>query len=369
MKSVKKHNPFKGAHFNLDFPLLISLMLLSAIGVLILYSASGGSNSVIIKQGVRLAIGFTVMILIAQTPVHWLRLSSWWLYWLALLMLVLVLLFGDIGKGAKRWLDLGVMRFQPSELMKLAMPMMMAAFFARRRLPPTFQEVVVALALLILPMFLIIRQPDLGTALLVGTAGAMTIFFAGMAWRTILMLFTLIGAAIPVFWNFFMHPYQRQRVLTLLDPGQDPLGSGYHIIQSKIALGSGGLYGKGWTHGSQSQLQFIPEKTTDFIFTVFGEEFGFWGVVVLFTLYLFIIARCLFIAFVANDTYARLLAASLGMLFFVYFFVNVGMVSGLLPVVGIPLPLVSYGGTSMVTIMAGFGMLMSISSEKRLMPK
>ncbi len=353
----------------MDFPLLIGLLLLSTIGMLVLYSASGSNEGVIIKQAIRLAIGFIVMILIAQTPVHWLRLASPWIYWLALFMLVLVMFYGDVGKGAKRWLDLGVMRFQPSELMKLAMPMMMAVFFARRRLPPTFQEVLVALVLLVLPMFLILKQPDLGTALLVGMAGAMTIFFAGMAWRTILMLFALTGAAIPLFWNFFMHPYQRQRVLTFLDPENDPLGSGYHIIQSKIALGSGGLFGKGWTHGTQSQLQFIPEKTTDFIFTVFGEEFGFWGVVVLFTIYLFIIFRSLFIAFIANDTYARLLAASLGMLFCVYFFVNVGMVSGILPVVGVPLPLVSYGGTSMVTIMAGFGMLMSISSEKRLMPK
>lgn len=353
----------------MDFPLLIGLLLLSGLGMLVLYSASGSNEGVIIKQAVRLAIGFIVMILIAQTPVRWLRLTSSWIYWLALFMLVLVMFYGDIGKGAKRWLDLGVMRFQPSELMKLAMPMMMAAFFARRRLPPTFQEVLVALVLLILPMFLILKQPDLGTALLVGMAGAMTIFFAGMAWRTILILFALIGAAIPLFWNFLMHPYQRQRVLTFLDPENDPLGSGYHIIQSKIALGSGGLFGKGWTHGTQSQLQFIPEKTTDFIFSVYGEEFGFWGIVALFTIYLFIIFRSMFIAFVANETYARLLAASLGMLFFVYFFVNVGMVSGILPVVGVPLPLVSYGGTSMVTIMAGFGMLMSISSEKRLMPK
>lgn len=364
-----KNNPFRGTHLNIDFPLLIALILLSAIGMFVLYSASGSNDSLIIRQSVRLLIGFVVLILIAQTPVRWLKQSSWILYWLALIMLLLVFFYGDTGKGAQRWLDLGFIRFQPSELMKLAMPMMMAAYFSSRRLPPTLQETFIAFVLLVVPMFLIVKQPDLGTALLVGTAGAMTLFFAGMSWRLILLMVVSIAALVPIFWKFVMHPYQKQRVLTLLDPESDPLGSGYHIIQSKIALGSGGLFGKGWLRGTQSQLQFIPERTTDFIFSVFGEEFGFWGVIALFVIYLFIIFRCLTIALFANDTYARLLAASFGMLFFVYFFVNIGMVSGILPVVGVPLPLISYGGTSMVTIMASFGIIMSISSEKRLMSK
>jgi rod shape determining protein RodA len=288
------------------------------------------------------------------------------MYGFGVLLLVLVLVAGEVGKGAQRWLDLGFFRFQPSEMMKLAMPMMLAWYFGDRPLPPTLGKLVVSGVLVIVPMGLVAKQPDLGTALLVASAGFFVIFLAGIRWR-ILLGFGVAGAAgVPVLWHF-MHDYQRQRVLTFLDPESDPLGSGYHIIQSKIAIGSGGLYGKGWLNGTQSQLDFLPERSTDFIFAVYGEEFGFLGVVLLLTLYLVVILRGLYIATNAQDAFCRLLAGSLSLTFFVYLLVNTGMVTGLLPVVGVPLPLISYGGTSMVTIMAGFGILMSINSHRRLL--
>ena len=354
--------------WHIDWVLLLGLLLLMGLGIIVLYSASGHDLAFVHRQLVRLGVGLLVMLLVAQINVHWLRLSSRSLYIIGVIMLTLVLLFGDVGKGAQRWLDLGLIRFQPSEIMKLAMPMMIAVYFADRRLPPTLSEIIMAAILVAIPMGLIIKQPDLGTALLVGAAGIVGIFFAGISWRILIGIAAGISAAGPLIWHF-MHDYQRRRVLTFLNPESDPLGAGYHIIQSKIAIGSGGLYGRGWLHGSQAQLQFLPERTTDFIFSVYGEEFGFLGVLVLFSIYLFIIIRGFMIAYHAQDTYARLLAASLTMTFFVYFFVNAGMVSGLLPVVGVPLPLVSYGGTSMVTLMAGFGMLMAIQTERRLVIK
>ena len=352
----------------LDPILLLGILLLGILGTIVLYSASGQELDIVYKQVVRIGVGLFVMTLIAQTPVHWFRETAWWLYFIALVMLVLVLIFGDIGKGAQRWLEVGPIRFQPSELMKLAMPMAIAAWFATRQLPPNTIESLIALVLVVVPMFLIVRQPDLGTALLVGSSGAIVIFFAGIGWRLLLVLLSTVAAGVPVLWHF-MHDYQRRRVMTFLNPENDPLGAGYHIIQSKIALGSGGIEGKGWLNGSQSSLQFIPERTTDFVFSVYAEEFGFIGVAILVLLYLAVVLRGFYLAYTAQDTFARLLGASLGMIFFVYFFVNVGMVSGLLPVVGVPLPLVSYGGTSMVTLMAAFGMLMAIGTEKRLMPK
>jgi len=354
--------------WHLDPYLLLGILALSGLGMVVLYSASGQEIGVVYKQLTRLLIGLIAMMVAAQIPTHWLRHSSWWLYLMAVLMLVLVLLIGDVGKGAQRWLDLGPIRFQPSELMKLAMPMCVAAWFASRSIPAKTIDAFFALLIVAVPMYLIVKQPDLGTALLVGVSGAAVIFFAGVSWRLLALLLGSAAAAGPILWAF-MHDYQKRRVMTFLNPENDPLGAGYHIIQSKIALGSGGVSGKGWLNGSQSNLQFIPERTTDFVFSVYAEEFGFIGVTILVSAYLLIVLRSFYLAFSAQDTYGRLLAASLGLIFFVYFFVNVGMVSGLLPVVGVPLPLVSYGGTSMVTLLLGFGMLMAIGTEKRLMPK
>jgi len=353
---------------HIDPILLTGLLLLMAAGLGILYSASDGSIELVQRQVIRLSIAFAVMFFVAQIPQHTLYLWAPWFFALGIVLLVLVLLAGDVGKGAQRWLNLYVIRFQPSEMMKLVTPLMLAWYLCEKPFPPKVTSLLISLGLVILPTMLIARQPDLGTALLVAAAGFFVVFFGGIRWRILFgSLFTML-AMIPVLWQF-MHDYQKQRVLTLFDPQSDPLGSGYHIIQSMIAIGSGGIYGKGWLNGTQSQLDFIPERTTDFIFAVFAEEFGIMGAIVLLSLYAFIIIRGLYIAANAQDSFGRLLAGSLSMTFFVYLFVNVGMVSGILPVVGVPLPLVSYGGTSMVTLMAGFGMLMSISTNRRLISR
>lgn len=348
-------------------PLLAGgIALLVGIGLVILYSAAGGSVDVLERQGARLAIAVVLMLVLARIPAEHLCRWSPWLFAGGFVLLVLVLLVGDVGKGAQRWLDLGVVRFQPSEIMKLAVPMMVAWYFADRTLPPRLRDLAVAGLIVAVPAALIAKQPDLGTALLVGGAGVTAIFLAGVRWRVLLALIMAGVAALPLLWNY-MHDYQRDRVLTMLDPERDPLGTGYHIIQSKIAVGSGGLYGKGWLNGTQSQLDFLPERMTDFIFAVFAEEFGFFGAAALLAIYAFIILRGLYIASRAQDTYSRLLAGTLSLTFFIYLFVNIGMVIGLLPVVGVPLPLVSYGGTSMVTLFAAFGMLMSIHSNRKLL--
>jgi rod shape determining protein RodA len=281
-------------------------------------------------------------------------------------LLILVLQTGEVGQGAQRWLDLGI-RFQPSEIMKLAVPMMAAWYLHDRQLPPRFLDIVIIGALIVLPTTLIAIQPDLGTSLLVATAGVLVIVLAGLSMRVMLLMGVASIPGAMVLWNF-MQDYQKQRVLTLLNPDSDPLGAGYNIIQSKIAIGSGGLFGKGWTNGSQAQLEFLPERDTDFIFAVMGEELGLLGVLSLLGLYVFIVGRALYIAIQARDTFSRLLAGSIGLTFFVYVFVNTAMVTGLVPVVGIPLPLVSFGGTSMVTLMAGFGILMSIHNHRKLLP-
>lgn len=353
---------------HIDPILLAGLLLLMAAGLGILYSASDGSMEIVQRQVVRLSIALLVMFFVAQIPQHQLYLWAPWFFALGIILLVLVLVVGDVGKGAQRWLDLYVIRFQPSEMMKLVTPLMLAWYLCEKHYPPKLSALLISLVLVILPTLLIARQPDLGTALLVAAAGFFVIFFGGLRWRILFGALFAMLALIPVLWQF-MHDYQKQRVLTLLDPESDPLGSGYHIIQSMIAIGSGGLYGKGWFNGTQSQLDFLPERTTDFIFAVFAEEFGLMGAIVLLSLYAFIIIRGLYIAANAKDSFGRLLAGSLSLTFFVYLFVNVGMVSGILPVVGVPLPLVSYGGTSMVTLMAGFGMLMSISTNRRLIAK
>ncbi|WP_457677035.1 rod shape-determining protein RodA [Thiolapillus sp.] len=356
------------ARIHLDLPLLTGLLLLSGYGLVILYSASGQDLHQVEKQALRLLIAFGAMFFLAQIPPQTLRRWSPWLYGIGVSLLVAVLVMGVMGKGAQRWLDLGFMRFQPSELVKLAAPMMLAWFLSSKPLPPNWKQILVSLVLLAVPVLLIAKQPDLGTAILVASSGLFVLFLAGISWRLIIGLGLLAAAAAPAVW-YLMHDYQRRRVLTFLNPESDPLGSGYHIIQSKIAIGSGGIYGKGWLNGTQSQLEFLPERHTDFIFAVLGEEFGFIGILFLLAIFLFIILRGLYMASQAQDSYSRLLAGALVLVFFVYLFVNMGMVSGILPVVGVPLPLVSYGGTSLVTLMAGFGMLMSIHTHRKLVPK
>lgn len=350
---------------HLDPVLLLGLLLVSGMGLIVLYSAGQQNLDLVLAQGLRLGLGFAILLALAQIPPHHFRWWSPWIYLVGILLLLAVMVAGEVSKGARRWLDLGVLRFQPSEIMKLAVPMMIAWFFANKPLPPKLLHLLGGASITAIPFALIVVQPDLGTALVVGCAGAFTLFLAGLSWVIMLGLAGVLGAVIPLFWTFGMHDYQRQRVLTFLDPESDPLGAGYHIIQSKIAIGSGGIYGKGWLNGTQSHLDFLPEGSTDFIFAAFAEEFGLIGGCLLLVLYFFIIARGLYIASRAPDTYTRLLAGAVTLIFFIYAFVNAGMVSGLLPVVGLPLPLFSYGGTSLVTIMAGFGMLMSIHAHRR----
>ena len=351
---------------HLDAPLLITLVVLSTMGLIVLFSAGGGDISLIERQMVRLGIAYTGMVVIAQFPPRVLLRLTPWLFVIGVLLLLAVLLTGEISGGAQRWLNLYFVRFQPSEMMKLAVPMMVAWYFADIRLPPNPWQLLTAAVLIAVPMLMIAKQPDLGTALLIASSGFFVVFLAGLQWRLLAFFSVLTTAAAPLIWHY-MHDYQRQRVITFLSPEQDPLGSGYHIIQSKIAIGSGGLFGKGWMNGTQSQLDFLPERSTDFIFAVLGEEFGFLGILVLFTLYSIIVVRGIMIAIQAQDTFTRLLAGSLSMTFFVYFIVNTGMVTGLLPVVGLPLPMISYGGTSIVTLMAGFGILMSIQTHRKLL--
>ena len=351
-------------HF--DAALLFGLLAISALGLFVLYSSAGGDQQLVTRQIVRLGIAFGGMVLVAQLRPQWLQRWTPWLYGLGLTLLIAVLVVGDVGKGAQRWLDLGFVRFQPSEMMKLAVPMMVAWYLSDKRLPPTYMRLLIAGTLIVTPVLLIAVQPDLGTSLLIASAGFFALFLAGLSWKLLGGLGLLATAGAPVLWHF-MHDYQRQRVITFLDPEQDPLGTGYHIIQSKIAIGSGGLFGKGWLNGTQAHLEFLPERSTDFIFAVLGEEFGLFGIGVMVVIYSFIIVRSLYIAAQAQDTYGRLLGGSLAMTFFIYFIVNTGMVTGLLPVVGLPLPLVSYGGTSMVTLMAGFGILMSIHTHRKLL--
>lgn len=353
---------------HIDLPLLLCLLTLAATSLFVLYSASGQDMAVIWRQSVRLGVGFAIMLALAQLNPAPLKRWTPWLFGLGMGLLLAVLLIGEIGKGAQRWLDLGVFRFQPSEMMKLAVPMMVAWYLSDHPLPPSWRRLAVAALVILTPTLLIAKQPDLGTALLVASAGIFVLLFAGIPWRLVFSASALIAACGPVLWHF-MHDYQRQRVLTFLNPEKDPLGTGYHIIQSKIAIGSGGLYGKGWLNGTQSQLNFLPERSTDFIFAAYAEEFGLFGILLLLAVYLLVIMRGLLIAAQAQDTYTRLLAGSLVMTFFIYIFVNIGMVTGLLPVVGLPLPLVSYGGTSMVTLMAGFGILMSIHTHRKLLPR
>ena len=369
---LPESNPTKAegllADLHLDLPLLTGLTLLCGFGLILLYSAGGQNMDQIQRQAIHLLLAFLVMATMAQIPPVHLRRWSPKLFGLSIALLVSVLIVGEVGKGAQRWLDLYFFRFQPSELSKLAVPMMIAWFLAEKSLPPKWHRLVVAALMILVPVLLIAKQPDLGTALLVASAGLSILLLAGLSLRFILLMTAIAIPSAWALWEWGMHDYQRQRVLTLLNPERDPLGSGYHIIQSKIAIGSGGAYGKGWLNSTQSHLEFLPESSTDFIFAVLAEEFGFMGVLLLLALYLMVILRGLYIAARAQDTYSRLLGGALTLVFFVYLFVNIGMVSGILPVVGIPLPLISYGGTSLVTILAGFGILMSIHTHRKLLP-
>jgi rod shape determining protein RodA len=353
--------------WHVDWPLLAGVLLLCVLSLLLLYSAGGEDLSMLGRQALRITAALAAMVAVAQIPPPALMRWSAHLFAVGLVLLCVVLVVGVTGKGAQRWLDLGVVRFQPAEVMKLAVPMAVAWLLSRRTLPPRWRDLLLASVVVAVPAVLIAMQPDLGTAIMIIASGLCVVFLAGMGWRLIAALAVGCASVAPVLWFGYLHDYQRQRILTLIDPWADPLGSGYHIIQSTIAVGSGGVFGKGWLNGSQSQLEFIPERATDFIFAVYAEEFGFLGVLALLALYLFIIARGLMIANAAKNTYTRLLAGGLALTVFFYVFVNIGMVTGILPVVGVPLPLVSYGGTSMVTLMAGFGIMMSIHTHHRLM--
>ncbi|WP_223846198.1 rod shape-determining protein RodA [Wenzhouxiangella sp. AB-CW3] len=351
--------------WRLDPWLMGMLLVLMGFGMLVLYSAGEQQIGLVWRQAVRLGMGLVILVVLAHVPPRLLRLWAPWLFLATLLTLVAVLLFG-VGRGAQRWLDLGVIRFQPSEAMKLALPLMLALLFYRRSLPPNWSTLFMAAALIALPVALIVMQPDLGTSVLIGASGVCMLFLAGLRWRLILLMLLGLAAIAPVLW-LQLHQYQRHRILTFLSPESDPLGQGWNIIQSKIAVGSGGLTGKGWLAGSQSHLEFLPEPHTDFIFSVLAEEFGFVGVLVMLALYAGIVGRGMYLASQCRDSFGRLLAGSLVFMFFLYVAVNVGMISGLLPVVGVPLPLVSYGGTSAVTLLAAFGIVMGLYSRRRFM--
>jgi rod shape determining protein RodA len=351
----------------IDWGLFFGVLALAGLGLIILYSAKPEVD-ILEKQGLRLLLAGLLMLGMAQVPPRIFKTLAPMLYFSALFMLVAVLVIGDISKGGQRWLDLKFIRFQPAELMKLALPLMVARVLEGELLPPKLIKFFIPSMLIAIPVLLVAKQPDLGTALLMLSSGVWVIFFSGIRWQAIFSIATVLISCLPLLW-YNMYDYQRERVFMFLDPQSDPLGAGYQIIQSKIAIGSGGLYGKGWMNGSQSHLEFLPERTTDCIFAVFGEEFGLVGCLILLGLYLYIIMRGLYISVEAQDTFSRLLAGSIVMTLFIYIFVNIGMVTGILPVVGIPLPLVSYGGTSLVTLMASFGMLMSIHTHKTLLAK
>jgi rod shape determining protein RodA len=350
---------------HIDKPFVFGLLILSVLSIVILYSASAGAVRIAIGQTLRLADGFAIMLAVAQISPTQLARWSPYVYATGMVLLVVVLLMGASGRGAQRWLNLGLFSFQPSEIMKIGVPMLVAAYLSRQSLPPRLPEILVAITLVMVPTALIARQPDLGTALLVMTSGILVLFLAGISWRWILLMLAGIAALVPLIW-IYLHDYQRQRILTLFNPESDPLGTGYHIMQSMIAVGSGGLYGKGWFNSTQTHLQYLPESRTDFVFAVFAEEFGLIGIFVMLAVYLFVVTRGITIALNAQDSYARLLAGSLTLTFFLYFFVNIGMVTGILPVVGVPLPIISYGGSSLVTLMAAFGVLMSIHTHRKI---
>jgi len=361
--------PSAAMRLHIDVPLLLLLMALTAYGLFVLYSASGQSMGAVIRQGRYFLVAYVIMILGAQVSLQ--RYMRWspWLYLIGIATLVAVMFVGVGAKGAQRWLQIGGFRFQPSEIMKLVVPMAVAWYLADRILPPRFKFVVISLALISLPAVLILQQPDLGTALLIAASGLFVLFMAGIGLRYIFgAVIVAVASAWPV-WMFVLKDYQKQRILTMLNPESDKLGAGWNIIQSKTAIGSGGWQGKGWMTGTQSQLDFLPESHTDFIIAVLAEEFGLRGILMLMSIYVLILLRGFWIGVRAQTSFGRMMAGSLTLTFFVYIFVNMGMVAGLLPVVGVPLPLVSAGGTSVVTLMAGFGILMAVSTEKRMVAR
>ncbi len=356
LQSIFKH---------IDSFLLACLLFTMLVGLFVLYSASGQSFARLNAQLINIVVAFGVLWVVSNIPPHHLERVAVPIYVLGVLLLVAVALFGEVSHGARRWLNLGVTKIQPSEIMRIAAPMMLAWYFAKREAMPRIADFIIAAILLLVPVALIAKQPDLGTSLLVASSGFYVLFLAGLSWKFLVGGVVAAGAMMPVFWSM-LHDYQRKRIEILIDPSQDPLGAGYHTIQATIALGSGGVTGKGWLNGTQSQLDFLPERTTDFIFAVFGEEFGMVGGLLLLVLFTLIIGRGLVIASQAKSTFSRLLAGSITLNFFTYAFVNMGMVSGILPVVGVPLPLISYGGTSMLSLLLGFGVLMSIQTHKKL---
>ncbi|MFL0807681.1 MAG: rod shape-determining protein RodA [Oceanobacter sp.] len=354
------------AQLHLDPWLFFMLLTLAGVGLSILYSASGQEMSMVKRQAIHFGIGFTALLICAQIPPRTFQLLAPWGYLVGCLALIGVLVAGVGAKGAQRWLELpGLPRFQPSEMVKLVLPMMVAWYMSRNQTPPPIGVLAKAACLILLPTALILKQPDLGTSLLISASGIMVLYFSGMSWRIIGTLAGAAAAAAPLMWFFVMHNYQKQRVLTFLDPESDPLGSGWNIIQSKIAIGSGGIDGKGYLQGTQSQLEFLPESHTDFIIAVLAEEMGLIGVLLLLMLYLAIIVRCLMLSARSETLFGRLLAGSLSATFFTYVFVNIGMVSGILPVVGVPLPMVSYGGTSVVSLLVAFGLIMSMTTHHK----
>jgi len=357
--------------FKIDTPLLVFIVLLSGLGLLILYSSSGGSLDLVYRQLIHLGLATSVMLVVAQIPPILLMRSAPILMFLGIILLILVLFFGSYGGGAQRWLNLGFIKFQPSEMMKIIVPITISSILSEKTLPPRALPVMISLVGIAIIVLLIAKQPDLGTALLIGASGIYVLFFSGFRilllknpWLNLGLITGILGGLLYAAWNYLLISYQKNRILTLFNPESDPLGSGYHILQSKIAIGSGGLTGKGITHGSQSRLDFVPEQSTDFIFSVLAEEMGFVGFILLLLLYTLMIYRCFNLSLRCEDNFSRLLGASLTFVFFTYIFVNMGMVSGLLPVVGVPLPLISYGGSSLMTLMASFGIIMSIHKHK-----
>lgn len=353
---------------HIDGLLLFVLLILVTIGLGILYSAGDKNFDLVTRQAIRIFFGLGLMVCIAQIPPESLQRWALMSYIVCTILLILVLLMGSESKGAQRWLAIpGLPRFQPSELMKLALPMLICAYVSKTGIPPNFRTILTSAIFILIPVGLVINQPDLGTSLLIASSGLIVLLLAGLPISIILTCVTLSIPSALAFWNFLMHDYQRQRVLTFLNPEGDPLGAGWNIIQSTTAIGSGGLFGKGWLNGTQSHLDFLPESSTDFIIAVLAEEFGLFGIIVLLLVYLAILSRGFYISMNTEDTFSRLLAGTISYTFFVYIFVNIGMVSGILPVVGVPLPLISYGGTSIVTLLAGFGLVMSIQTHKRSM--
>ena len=368
-KDIFSLKPSEGLQqrLHIDFPLLLAFLAIFMISLTAIYSASNSNIDAVVNQAIKILISISAMAVVAQfSPLSYGRVGPW-LFLLCLVLLILVLVIGETRNGATRWLNIGI-SFQPSELMKIAMPLMIARYIASGALPPTVFSVGVSITIVLVPSVLIMLEPDLGTSILIAFSGLVVIFLSGLKKRYLAVAFGLFLAYLPLMWAN-MHPFQKNRVLAFLNPGSDPTGSGYHLIQSKIAIGSGGLFGKGWLNSTQGQLDFLPERTTDFIFAILAEEFGFLGISLLIGIYLFIIGRGIMIAINAQDLFSRLLASSISLTFFVYVFVNIAMTTGLLPVVGIPLPLISSGGTSMLTLMIGLGMLMSVQTHKRLVEK